>query len=366
MFLSIITFILVLSLLVLVHEFGHFMTAKKAGVLVEEFGIGLPPMLFGKKIGETLYSVNALPFGGFVRLHGENLEEEITDKKRAFLGKSKKIRAGIILAGVVMNFLLAIVCFSIVYSFSGIPRKTNNVKIIDVVAGSPAQVAGVLPGDYILKVDSEAIGDSAKFMSEIDARKGEKISLEVRRDSEVKTIKLTPRDNPPENEGPLGVVITSTEIYFPPLWQRPFIGIKYGFGDAVFWGKTVLLGMGTMIGQLFKGVVPKDVSGPVGIFAVTSEAAKHGILSLINFIGILSVNLAILNVLPFPALDGGRLLFIFLEKLLGRKVLPKVENAIHAAGMIFLLAMIALITFYDVKRLIAAGSIVKFLESMVK
>ena len=137
MFGSIIVFILVLSVLVIVHELGHFIVARKSGVKVEEFGFGLPPRIWGKKVGETLYSINALPFGGFVKLHGELNDNDVVDKSRAFINKSKKVKTAVIIAGVIMNFLLGIVAFAIVYSFSGIPRETGEVKILEISTNSP-------------------------------------------------------------------------------------------------------------------------------------------------------------------------------------------------------------------------------------
>lgn len=367
---SILIFLLVLSILILVHELGHFIVARRAGVWVEEFGFGLPPRIFSKKIGETIYSLNLLPFGGFVRLHGENDEESIEKVTRAFINKDKKTRAGIIIAGVVMNFLLAIGCFAVVYSFMGIPRETNSVKVVDVAASSPAQVGGIVAGDFVRKVEKETVESVDEFVKLIEEKKGRKVSVELERISdgkrEVKNVTLTPRENPPEGEGPSGVVISTTEIYYPPTLLRPFYGIYYGFKEALFWGKTVILGFTQIFKDLFAGQAPRDLAGPVGIFAVTSQAASVGILALINFVGILSVNLAILNILPFPALDGGRLLFIGIEAAIGRKVLPKVEAIIHTIGMVILLILIAAITVHDIQKLIAAGSISGFINSVLK
>ncbi|MFH1863736.1 MAG: site-2 protease family protein, partial [bacterium] len=172
MFVSILVFLLVLSILILVHEFGHFIMARKFGVWVEEFGFGLPPRIIGKKIGETLYSLNLLPFGGFVKLHGEDSEEKIKNPKRAFINKSKKKRLVIIVAGVVMNFLLAIICFGIVYSFSGIPRDTKNVKVVEVIAGSPAQTAGLIVGDIVKKVGKIDVVKVSEFVKLVEESKG--------------------------------------------------------------------------------------------------------------------------------------------------------------------------------------------------
>jgi regulator of sigma E protease len=369
MFVSILIFLLVLSILVLVHEAGHFIVAKRAGVRVEEFGFGLPPRIIGKRIGETIYSLNWLPFGGFVRLNGEQSEEDITDPKRAFLNKSKKARALIVVAGVIMNFLLAIVAFAIVYSSSGIPRETGKLKVIDVTVGSPAQVAGIVVGDVVTKVGKDVVTTSTDFTNKISAVKSKSTVFEIQRTvaGQPSTIKitLTPRENPPAGEGPIGITYTTMEIYYPPIFLRPFYGIYYGFKDAVFWGETIVLGLWGLIAGLFKGIAPQGVSGPVGIFAVTTEAAKSGVITLINFLGILSVNLAILNILPFPALDGGRLLFIGIEAVTGRKVSSRVEGTIHSIGMIILLTLLLAITIGDIRRLITFGGVQGFINSMV-
>ncbi len=367
---SILIFLIVLSVLILVHEVGHFFAARKAGVKVEEFGLGYPPRIFGKKIRGTIYSINLLPFGGFVRLHGEMGDEGVTSPRRAFINKSKKTRAGILLAGVTMNFLLAILAFAVVYSFSGIPRKTNDVTVVEVVAGSPAQVAKILVGDIVRKVDGEEITAVDEFVGAVEEKKGERIVLEVERirgeERSLKEIRIIPREEPPEDEGHLGVIITSTEIYYPPVWQRPFVGAYHGFKEAVFWGTTIVSSLAKVLIGLFKGEVPKDIAGPVGIFAITSEAAKFGVLALINFVGILSVNLAILNIVPFPALDGGRLLFIAIETVLGKKVLPKIETIIHTVGMAILILLLLAITVQDIRRLISAGGISGLIDSVLR
>ncbi len=370
MFGSILIFILVLSVLVLVHELGHFIVARKSGVKVEEFGFGLPPRLFGKKVGETVYSINALPFGGFVKLHGEQEEDAKTDTKHSFVRKSKKVRASVIIAGVIMNFILAIFAFAIVYSFSGIPRETGKVKVIDVTAGSPAQKAGIVVGDVILKVGEDSVSSSDDFIAKTAIYKGKSVVYEVGRNindqEDVTKVRLTPRENPPEGEGPVGVTITTMEVYYPPVWQRPFFGIYYGFKEGIFWGKTIVVGLGDLVSGIFEGKGPVGVSGPIGIYAVTTEASKGGFLTLLNFIGILSVNLAILNILPFPALDGGRLLFIGIETVTRKRVSTKVEAVINNIGFLLLLTLLLVITIGDVKRLVTTGGIDGFIESMTK
>lgn len=367
---SILIFALVLSVLILVHELGHFFAAKKAGLWVEEFGFGIPPRIFGKKIGETLYSVNFLPFGGFVKIHGQNEGEDIKKPNRAFYKKGKLTRSIIITAGILMNFLLGIVCFAFVYTFSGIPREIEEVRIVGIDAESPAQKTGLMSGDVVRQIAGKEVYSTGDFISEIEKFKGEVLFLTIEREVDGQIVKkdfeIIPRDEYPEGQGPLGVVVTQSEIYFPPVWQRPFLGAYYGVKEAIFWGRMIIVGIFGMIVQLFSGTIPKDVAGPVGIFAITSEAAKIGTLSLVNFVGILSVNLAILNLLPFPALDGGILLFIIFEAIFGKKILPKAEAIIHNVGMIVLILLLLLITFYDVRRFVIAGSIQNFLETFVK
>ena len=368
MLVTIIIFVVLLSILVLVHELGHFLVARRAGVLVEEFGFGLPPRLYGKKIGETIYSINALPIGGFVRLHVENDEETIIDPKRAFLKKSRKVRSVIVLAGVFMNFLLGIFAFSSVYTYTGIPTltQTGKVEVIGVMEGSPAESAKLEVGDVVKTIDGSGVSTVSEFIETVDSKNGKEVLLGIERGEENLDIKVTPRVDPPEGEGALGISISSTSVTytFPPLWQRPFIGIYHGFQDAIFWGGLILTGLGSMIQNLFSGVIPKDVAGPAGLLALTSEVSKQGIIPLINWMGIISINLAILNVVPFPALDGGRLLFIGIEGIFGRRIVPRVESWIHAAGLALLVLLLLAVTIREVRMIIQLGfsGYVQFLQ----
>lgn len=363
---SILVSILVLSILILVHELGHFGAAKRAGVWVEEFGVGLPPKIWGKKIGETIYSVNALPFGGFVRLHGENTEDGVSKPKRAFINKSKKARASIVVAGVVMNFLLAILAFSIVYTKEGIPKIADNVVISEVSKASPAELSGLISGDIILKIDDTTVSSLDQFIKLAQEKAGEEVVLVYEREGVgIAKVNLVPREDPPAGQGALGVVIKQGEVFFPPVWQRPFYGVYYGFREAIFWGKTIVLGFVMVFSELFtSGKVPPGIAGPVGVYAITTKVATFGIMPLINFLGVFSINLAILNIIPFPALDGGRLLFIGIEAVIGRKVSPKIEGYIHTVGMLLLIIAILAITTHDVRGLISAGSISGFLDSL--
>ena len=366
MFGSIIIFIVVLSILVLIHEGGHFFAAKKIGVWVEEFGLGLPPRAWGKKVGDTIYSLNWLPFGGFVRLHGENLEDTITKPGVAFLHKGKLARAFVIVAGVIMNLVLALFAFSVFYTFAGVPRDLGYVRVDEISKGSPAEEAGLALGDVIKNAGGEAVTQNDAFIKIIDDHKGQEVVVTYERGGEEHEAKVIPRENPPAGEGALGVAISSSEIYFPPVWQRPIYGAYYGFKEAIFWGGAVISGLRGLVVDLIGGRVPQDLAGPVGIYQVTRETASLGILPLINFIGVLSVNLAIVNILPFPALDGGRLMFIIFEAITRKRVTPKIEAYIHAFGMGILLLLLLLITFFDVKRIGAAGQLPGILQQFFK
>jgi regulator of sigma E protease len=364
--LSILGIFLVLSVLIIIHELGHFIAAKKSGVLVEEFGFGLPPRMFGKKIGETIYSLNWLPFGGFVRLHGELTEETTTNPKRSFMGKSKLTRAIIIVAGILMNLVLAIICFAIVYSFLGVPKEQGFVQVIEVVNDSPAAEVGIAANDVILSFDGNTVTKSGDFTKLTRQYAGKKVKLEVKRGETIQFINVTLRDNPKDGRSFLGIVVTSETTYYPPVWQRPFYGAYYGVIVSYNTTMSVLSGLWGTVSMIGHGQSPADTVGPVGILAVIYFVLKQGILPVLNLMGLISINLAVINVLPIPALDGGRLFFILVEALFGKKVLPKVENALHTVGFVFLIGLIFVISFFDIKRIIAAGGFTGFIDSFTK
>lgn len=348
---TLLIFIAVLSILVFVHELGHFLAARRAGIRVDEFGFGFPPRVWGKKVGETIYSINALPVGGFVRLHGED-EETQTDKERSFIFQGKLTRISVITAGVFMNFLLAILAFSIISWTTGVPQETGKVKVVDIAQNSPANAAGLQKDDAITAVDNQPIEKSDDFIKLVNEKKGKNVELTVSRDSQTYKTEVTPRENPPEGEGALGVVISSKDAVKPPIYKRPFISLREGFKETLYWGQTTIMGITSAVGEAIQGRKPEGIAGPIGIFQITGTVAKEGLLPLISLIGILSINLAILNILPIPALDGGRLLFILAEAFFGRKVLPAFEKSAHMVGMMLLLLLLLLVTLQDVSRLL--------------
>jgi len=345
-----IIFIIVLSILIFIHEFGHFFAAKKLGIKVEEFGFGYPPRLIGKKIGETIYSINLIPFGGFVRLLGQEKGEKKkwkkSELKRAFFTQKKWKRIIVLTAGVLGNFFLGIVCFSYIHSKIGIPQKLGYVKVEQVIKDSPADKAGIKTGAKIIAVDNKTVETIDQLVSAVDEKAGREIQLKTKK----QTYKLTPRINPPEGQGKMGIVITDIKMAFYPWWQMPFLGAWEGIKEALSWTIMIVQGMVLTFRQLIAGKAPQ-VAGPVGIFQLTSTAAQQGFLQLVQFVGILSINLGVLNLLPFPALDGGHVVFVFLGDVLKAKNKEKWEHYINMAGFIILISLMIVITINDFSRL---------------
>lgn len=360
MVITIIVFLLILSILVLVHEAGHFFVAKLFKIKVEEFGFGLPPRVFGKKFGETVYSINWLPIGGFVKLYGEDEAGSGTvsikpqkisskNKNRAFFAKPAWQRALVVFAGVFMNFVLAVLIISFLFSVVGVPVPTEKVVVTAIVNGAPAQKAGLKVGDTVETINGVKITSSIKLVEITKQHVGEKLLLKVKtKDSKTKNIELTPRKEYPKDEGPMGVAISQdVSIKKYPWYQAPFIGTKEALKET--W--LIASGLGGLVVQLVtKGVVPSDVAGPVGIAQLTGRVVDIGPFAVLSFISLLSLNLAIINILPIPALDGGRLFFILFEAVTRKKVDPKFEGYAHTIGMAILLGLIALITLHDLFR----------------
>lgn len=359
MILTAITFLTILTILVLIHELGHFLVARLIGVHVEEFGLGLPPRIWGKKFGSTEYTLNWLPIGGFVRLAGEDAEAEQLSKQRGlkrkeyFWARSKKERSAILVAGVFMNFALA-VFITAGLLVSGVKEPSGRVHVERVVTGSPAATSGLLEQDIIhtvaLSIESPInISTPDDLIQFVNAHKGTDIFLIVERDGKYMTIKTTPRTVVPTGEGPLGVAVSDLRVRKYSVSQAP----GKAFTINIMRARDMLVSLGTTVGRLLTLRAPQaDVAGPIGIAQVTGQAVKFGWAAVLEFASILSLNLAVLNILPIPALDGGRLAFVFLEKLIGKKVRPAFEKSTHQVGMIILLGLILLVSINDILRLV--------------
>jgi len=375
MTLTLLVFIFVISILVLIHELGHFLAAKKFGIKVEEFGIGLPPRLIGIQKGETMYSINALPIGGFVKLFGEDGEDhkntrsqEHENKKekkqknkkefeRAFFAKPIWQRAVVLLAGVTMNFFLAVTVLSFLFT-QGVMVPVDKVRVEKVEENSPADEAGLEEGDVIkelkvksekLKVEEREIKSAEKLITITKEHLGEEVELVVDRDGKEITIKITPRKDYPEDQGPMGIAITDFEEKIYPWYKAPFWGTYEAF--KLSW--VLVKGIGQTLWQLITfQPIKEKVAGPIGIAQLTGKAVKFGKMAVLELLGLLSLNLAVINILPFPALDGGRLLFVGIEATTGKKIRAKWERITHQIGMTILLALILLVTVNDVLRIV--------------
>jgi regulator of sigma E protease len=363
MLITALIFIAILTILVVIHELGHFTVARIIGVKVEEFGLGLPPRALSKTIKNTVYSLNWLPIGGFVKLAGEDEEgieaqgqsKKIKNRKQFFWARSKKERSAILIAGVTMNFVLAVVITAGLL-MGGVKEPSGMVRIESITPQSPAEKAGLLPNDIIKSITSGPTVTNVKtsdlLISIVAKHKGEKILISYVREGQEKTLEIIPRKEVPQGQGPLGVVITDLEIKKYSLWEAPYAAVRININRA--W--LMLVGIVTTLWKLvtFQGV-QADVAGPIGIAQVTGQAAKFGLRALLDFMSILSLNLAVLNILPIPALDGGRLAFVFAEKILGRKIKPAFEKQTHQIGMLILLALVLLISIGDIMRLARGG-----------
>jgi len=373
MFITILVFVLMLSVLVLIHELGHFLTAKKFGIKVEEFGFGFPPRVFGKKKGETLYSINALPIGGFVKLYGEDeagsgkvskVKTEIItsnsepDWDRAFFAKPAWQRIIVVTAGVFMNFILAVAIATYLFSSQGIPKDTHTVVISQVDKNSPAQAAGLKNGDVVKTVDSKEIITTENLIKITNDKKGQEVKLVVLRGGREIPVSLTPRQNPPEGQGAMGIAIDQNIIY----QKYPFpLSILYATKQAAQDSILVVKGFVDVIKTIVTSfTIPEGVAGPVGMAQLTGEFVQIGPNAVLALVYMLSLSLAVLNILPIPALDGGRLLFIVIELVTRRKVNPKYEAYAHLVGIILLLTFLAFISIKDVGRIISGQSILPY------
>lgn len=356
---SILIFILVLSVLVFVHEFGHFIVAKLSGIKVEEFGIGFPPKILSFRRGETVYSINLIPFGGFVRLYGEDehgVSKKDPEQHRMFIHKPILSKVGVVVAGVAMNFIFAVVAFSIIYSIMGIPRPFGEVRITQISPNSPAEKAGITTSEAIIAINGKKIESSMELISIVGQKADQEIKVSLRnlQDGNVREVAVTPEKD--GDHGRLGVGIQDVEVYYPPVWQRPFYGAVYGVQEAFMWSKQTILGLGTIFTSISQErKIPEGVAGPVGIYDISKSVCQQGVLSCLNFMGILSVNLAVLNLLPLSPLDGGKLVFVAIEAALrgrAQSARLRVERAVLIVGTILLLLFIFAVTRQDILRLL--------------
>ena len=353
-----------LSVLILGHEAGHFFVAKLFKLKVDEFGFGFPPRMFawrpmrwvkeGETLrqaqGETEYSFNWLPFGGFVKIAGENDalsndiaksdEENAALKKRLFIFQSATVRSLIILAGVIVNFLIGWFLLTLVLLI-GTPQA---VVITQIQPGSPAEQAGILQGDVVKNVT-----DSKSFIDFVNQNRGESVTLEVMRGGKDVLIAVVPRAETNPNQGALGVFLadagTERQGFFGAIWG----GLK---NSVLICWMTLIAFYDLIKNLLFQGSLLEGVVGPVGIFSVAQETGRIGWIYLIQLLSIISLNLAVVNLFPFPALDGGRFFMILAEKIKGSPISRRIEGIVNVIGFAFLIILMVLLTFRDVRNLL--------------
>ncbi|MBI2036664.1 site-2 protease family protein [Candidatus Microgenomates bacterium] len=308
--LTVVVFLLILTILVLIHELGHFLVAKKFGIKVEEFGFGLPPRAFGIKRGETIYSINWLPIGGFVKLYGEdeagggkvstkNHEPLTNDLKRAFFSRPIWQRALVVVAGVAMNFILAVVILSYIFT-QGVPTATGIVKINEIVADSPAAKVELAKGDVIAKINGENVKTIRELQSKIQPKVEEEVVLTIQRKDETKEVAVKTKKEVIEGRtvGIIGVGLSDSVIKHYSIWEAPVAGIT----EAIVISWATISGLALMLwGWLILGQAPQGVAGPVGVAQLTGQVVQVGPIAVFSFAGLLSLNLAIFNILPIPA-----------------------------------------------------------------
>ncbi len=354
MFLTIVAFILVLGILVLVHEFGHYITAKISGVKVLEFSIGFPPRIFSFKKNETQYTIGALPLGGYVKMLGE---DEQSSDPRSFNRQSIFKRFVIGVAGVLMNVILAWFILTIAFSIGMSPiasrsdeipgqKIKSQIFIAEIKSGSPAERAGIQIGDKLIghgDISFDGISDVTTYTGE---NLGKEVSIKIQRQNDVieKTVILSE-----DKSAPMGIGIIDQAVIRVPWYKAPYVAMIESYRVL----KYTFSFLGDFAKQLFStGTISDQVGGPVAIFNLTGVAARAGFVVLLQFIAILSLNLALINIMPLPALDGGRVLFIVLEKIFGKRIVKEnVEGIIHTIGFVLLILLVLAVTYKDILRL---------------
>lgn len=357
---TILLFLLILSVLVLAHEWGHFATARKAKMVVEEFGIGFPPKLFSwTSSSGTVWSINLIPIGGFVRIQGENGEHRY--EAGSFATKSYLARFAVLFGGVFMNLVVASLLFAIGFMF-GLPSVIEGgvdpyakvsdeaISVVQVLAESPSEQAGILNGDRIVSIDGQTFTDGELARQALKPHEdGSPLDVVVSSGGEERTVKLMPTYIEDIDREGVGLALVQTGKVRYPWYFAPVKGVTTTFGMTVQ--------IFDAFGGLIKGAFTKDsnvaaqLSGPVGIAVLTGEVAHLGVLHLVQFAAMLSVNLAVLNVLPFPALDGGRILFLAIEAIRRKPVSQTVEQGVHAAGFAILILLVLFVTYRDIVNL---------------
>ncbi|OGP52657.1 MAG: RIP metalloprotease RseP [Deltaproteobacteria bacterium RBG_13_52_11] len=353
----ILAFLWVLGILIFIHEFGHFLVAKLVGVKVLKFSLGFGPKLISRKIGDTEYMISAFPLGGYVKPLGDNPREEVAKKERgrAFIHQPVHKRMAIVVAGPLANFLLAVVIFFLVFCI-GVPQMTPVVG--EVVKGFPAQEAGVKSGDVILKVDDAKITQWVDLPAVISKSEGRSLQLTIKRGGKVITVRVIPRAATVKNifgdEVKTYQIGISASGEFVVKREPVYKAIGMGFSQSWFVTKLTVLS----IVKIIQRAIPaqKALGGPILIAQMAGKQAQEGFLNLIFFTAVLSVNLCILNLFPIPILDGGHLLFMTIESIIGRPLSVRKMEVAQQIGLIILILLMVFVFYNDIMRVLPQGT----------
>jgi len=377
---TIIIFFIILSILVFAHELGHFWTAKKLGIIPKEFGFGFPPRAGGfyknesgkwkwkwgrgaiKGAQGTIYSINWLPLGGFVNI-GEDDDiggdEKTKNDPNHFKNQKPWRRAIILTAGVFMNLVLAVIFFAVGYMI-GLPQATDqiglgarvtgqNIQIIQVLDDTPASAAGIIVGDIILSINDQVFESYQDLSSFVATQENKELQYKIKRGNDEFNLTITPepiKDN--DDIAGIGIAIAETGLVSYPWYRAIWEGVK----TTIYLTWYIIVAFAVIIKNLLVGQpIGVEVAGPIGIATMTGQAAQLGFVYILQFAALLSINLAIINYLPFPALDGGRVLFLIIEKLRGRPVSEKLETLLHNMGFALLMLLVLAVTFKDILKL---------------
>lgn len=346
--LKIAVFLLTLGTIILVHEFGHFLLAKLAGVKVETFAIGFPPRLFAIRRGETEYALNVVPLGGYVKMAGE----EDPTVPRGFGSAPRRWRAAILLAGITMNILAAILFFSAAYATGWPEVVKSDIVVSQVLPGSPAAQAGLQAGDVIVAISGQPVTGTTQLRKLTDANLGKATTLTIRRGNSDRSVTLTPRVQWPADQGPIGIAIENRPTQIDP--------VKYPLGSAIVNGAVQaaqsVISTVLVIVLMIRGLIPVADArpiGPAGIYQVVGQATAATVRTgwlypILSVAGTISAGVAFANILPIPGLDGGRLLFLLIEAIRGRRMQPERENVIHFVGLALMVSLFLVITYFDI------------------
>jgi regulator of sigma E protease len=365
---SILIFIISLAVLILVHEFGHFIVAKWSGIRVDEFGLGLPPRLYGKKFGETIYSINAIPFGGFVKIFGEDQhDDEVSsgERNRSMFYKPKWVQALVLVAGVTFNIIFAWLIVSLGFSL-GLPAPVgymgyNNVSdaktvVINVFPGSPAEKAGLKAGDALVSVTSgqNILKDEnvtpEKVSALISGSQTKNIQVEYTRgDGPLVSATVEPNDDSASGKRMVGIAMDTIGTIKLPIHKALYEGAR----TTILLTKATAVGLWNFLGSAltFRADL-SQVTGPVGIAGTFGQARELGFVFILSLVALISINLALINLIPFPALDGGRLLFILIEVIIRRPIPTKIFQWTNAIGFSLLIILMLVITGHDILNLL--------------